>query len=213
MIIVIGNGQSKFVVNPKLYKNHLTYGCDFVYRKHMPDHLVCQDVDAQLELITNKHTRKNKCYFRGFGLIPSMNYDMLRQTVKPQMKVGENSPKTENFVNFSYKGVAYFIWIDSSDLIEDIEWWDDNWNTDAVALRLACQHNFGETFYCVGFDYFHNQTSEGIYLGSDLSKFHEKDNTSYLKQHKQIEEEFPNSKFIFVGKDIDYGEFENLLNK
>ena len=99
MIIVIGNGQSKFVVNPKLYKNHLTYGCDFVYRKHMPDHLVCQDVDAQLELITNKHTRKNKCYFRGFGLIPSTNYDMLRQTVDPRMKIGENSPKTENFIS------------------------------------------------------------------------------------------------------------------
>ena len=25
----------------------------------MPDHLICQEVDAQLELITNKHT-KNK---------------------------------------------------------------------------------------------------------------------------------------------------------
>ena len=63
MIIVIGNGQSKFVVNPKSFDNHLTYGCDFVYRKYMPDHLVCQNVDAQLELIQNKHTLENKCYF------------------------------------------------------------------------------------------------------------------------------------------------------
>ena len=96
MIIVIGNGQSKFVVNPKLFDTHLTYGCDFVYRKYMPDHLVCQEIDAQLELITNKHTKNNKCYFRGFGLIPSMNYDMLRQSVDPRMKIGEISPKTEN---------------------------------------------------------------------------------------------------------------------
>jgi hypothetical protein len=177
----------------------------------MPDHLVCQDVDAQLELITNKHTRKNKCYFRGFGLIPSMNYDMLRQTVKPQMKVGENSPKTENFVNFSHHGISYFIWVDSSDLIEDVEWWDDDWNTDAVALRLACQHNIGETFYCVGFDYYHEQTSSGIYLGSNVHQFHEKDNTVFLKNHKTIEGEHPDCKFVFVGKDIEYSEFEKMF--
>ena len=213
MIIVIGNGQSKFVVNPKLFDSHLTYGCDFVYRKYMPDHLVCQEIDAQLELITNKHTRQNKCYFRGFGLIPSMNYDMLRQTVDPRMKIGENSPKTENFINFSHEGVAYFIWVDSSDMIENIEWWDDEWNTDAVALRLACQHNFGETFYCVGFDYYHEQTSSGIYLGSNVHQFHEKDNTPFLKNHKIIEEENPECKFIFVGKDIEYSEFDEMLNK
>jgi len=35
----------------------------------------------------------------------------------------------------------------------------------------------------------------------------------WIGQHKHIEEEYPNSKFIFVGKDMDYGEFENLLNK
>ena len=98
-------------------------------------------------------------------------------------------------------------------MIEDIEWWDDEWNTDAVALRLACQHNFGETFYCVGFDYYHDQTSSGIYLGSNVHQFHEKDNTLFLKNHKIIEEEHPKSKFIFVGKDIEYSEFEKMLNK
>jgi len=65
----------------------------------------------------------------------------------------------------------------------------------------------------VGFDYFHNQTSEGIYLGSSIIDFQNENQDSWIGQHKHIEEEFSNSKFIFVGKDMDYGEFENLLNK
>ena len=213
MIIVIGNGQSKSVSDFNLFKKHTTYGCDFIYRKFIPNHLVCQDIDAQLELITNGLTKKYKCYFRGFDLIPSMHYDMLKQTTDKKYKIGENQPKTDNFIQFAHEGVMYFIWIDSSDLTENVEWWGDEWISDTVALRLACQQNPDETFYCVGFDYFHDQTSEGIYLGSNVTKFHEIDNTPWLKQHKQIEEEFPNSKFIFVGKDMDYGEFENLLNK
>ena len=214
MIIVIGNGQSKSISDFNLFKKHITYGCDFIYRKFVPNHLVCQDIDAQLELITNDLTKKYKCYFRGFNLIPSMHYDMLKQTTDKKFKIGENQSKTDNFIQFAHEGVMYFIWIDSSDLIENVEWWDDEWVSDTVALRLACQQNPSETFfYCVGFDYFHDQTSEGIYLGSNVTKFHEIDNTPWLKQHKQIEEEFPNSKFMFVGKDITYGEFENLLNK
>ena len=214
MIIVIGNGQSKSVTNLDLFKNHTTYGCDSIYRKFMPNHLICQDMNVQLELITNELTKKHKCYFRGFNLIPSMHYPMLKQSVDKKYKIGENKPITDNFIQFAHEGVMYFIWIDSSDLTENVEWWDDEWISDTVALRLACQQTPSETFfYCVGFDYFHDQTSEGIYLGSNIMKFHEKDNTPWLKQHKQIEEEFPNSKFIFVGKDMDYGEFENLLNK
>ena len=214
MIIVIGNGQSKSISDFNLFKKHITYGCDFIYRKFIPNHLVCQDIDAQLELITNGLTKKYKCYFKGFDLIPSMHYDMLKQTTDKRLKIGENQPITDNFIQFAHEGVMYFIWIDSSDLTENVEWWNDEWVSDTVALRLACQQNPSETFfYCVGFDYFHDQTSEGIYLGSNVTKFHEIDNTPWLKQHKQIEEEFPNSKFMFVGKDIAYGEFENLLNK
>ena len=135
-----------------------------------------------------------------------------------RLKIGENQPKTDNFIQFAHEGIMYFIWIDSADPTENIDWWSDNkfdeWVSDTVTLRLACQQNPSETFfYCVGFDYYHDQTSEGIYLGSLSTKFHEKDNSSWLKQHKHIEEEYPNSKFIFVGKDMDYGEFENLLNK
>ena len=214
MIIVIGNGQSKTISDLNLFKKHLTYGCDSIYRKFMPNHLICQDMNIQLELITNDFTKKHKCYFKGFDLIPSMHYDMLKQTTDKRLKIGENQPKTDNFIQFAHEGIMYFIWIDSSDLTENVEWWNDEWVSDTVALRLACQQNPSETFfYCVGFDYFHDQTSEGIYLGSNVTKFHEIDNTPWLKQHKQIEEEFPNSKFMFVGKDIAYGEFENLLNK
>ena len=210
MIIIIGNGQSKFVSDPNLFKSHVTYGCDFIYRKFMPNFIVCQDVNAQLELITNGHTKNHKCYFRAFDLIPRMHYDILRESVDKRMKIGENPPPTENFIQFAHEGVMYFIWIDSNDITENVEWWDDKWNTDAVALRLACQHSPNDTFYCVGFDYYHGQTSSGIYIGSHIDYV---DNSSWLKRHNEIEEEFPNSKFIFIGKDMDYGEFENLLNK
>jgi len=33
----------------------------------------------------------------------------------------------------------------------------------------------------------------------------------FLKNHKTIEEENPESRFIFVGKDIDYPEFEKMF--
>ena len=213
MIILIGNGQSKSVTNLDLFKNHTTYGCDSIYRKFMPNYLICQDMNVQLELITNNLTKKHKCYFKGFDLIPSMHYAMLKQSADKRLKIGENRPTTDNFIQFAHEGFMYFIWIDSSDLTENVEWWDDEWISDTVALRIACQHNPNETFYCVGYDYYHDQTSTGIYLGSNVTKFHENDNTPWLKQHKQIEEEFPNSKFIFIGKNMNYGEFENLLNK
>jgi hypothetical protein len=213
MIILIGNGQSKSVTNLDLFKNHTTYGCDSIYRKFMPNYLICQDMNVQLELITNNLTKKHKCYFKGFDLIPSMHYAMLKQSADKRLKIGENRPPTDNFIQFAHEGVMYFIWIDSTDLTENVEWWDDEWISDTVALRIACQHNPNETFYCVGYDYYHDQTSTGIYLGSNVTKFHENDNTPWLKQHKQIEEEFPNSKFIFIGKNMNYGEFENLLNK
>ncbi len=213
MIIVIGNGHSKSITDLNLFKNHTTYGCDSIYRKFMPNYLICQDMNVQLELITNNLTKKHKCYFKGFDLIPSMHYAMLKQSADKRLKIGENRPPTDNFIQFAHEGVMYFIWIDSTDLTENVEWWDDEWISDTVALRIACQHNPNETFYCVGYDYYHDQTSTGIYLGSNVTKFHENDNTPWLKQHKQIEEEFPNSKFIFIGKNMNYGEFENLLNK
>ena len=169
MIILIGNGQSKSVTNLDLFKNHTTYGCDSIYRKFMPNYLICQDMNVQLELITNNLTKKHKCYFKGFDLIPSMHYAMLKQSVDKKLKIGENRPPTDNFIQFAHEGVMYFIWIDSTDLTENVEWWDDEWISDTVALRIACQHNPNETFYCVGYDYYHDQTSTGIYLGSNGS--------------------------------------------
>ncbi|MCP3686129.1 MAG: hypothetical protein GY861_26070, partial [bacterium] len=79
-----------------------------------------QDIDAQLELITNDLTKKYKCYFRGFDLIPSMHYDMLKQTTDKRYKIGENQPTTNNFIQFAYEGVMYFIWIDPSDPTENM---------------------------------------------------------------------------------------------
>ena len=59
MIILIGNGQSKSITDLNLFKNHITYGCDSIYRKFMPNYLICQDMNVQLELITNNLTKKH----------------------------------------------------------------------------------------------------------------------------------------------------------
>ena len=88
----------------------------------------------------------------------------------------------------------------------------DDWTTETVALRIACLENPNETLYCVGYDYFHNQTSSGVYLGSSTN-ITNSESQNWIKQHSKIEEEFPNCKFVYVGKDIGYPEFEKMLHK
>jgi len=109
----------------------------------------------------------------------------------------------------------YFLWIDSNDLTKNIDWWGneyDDWITETVALRISCLENPNETLYCVGYDYFHNQTSSGVYLGSSTT-ISNVESQDWIVQHRKIEEEFPNNNFVFVGKDISYPEFEKMLHK
>ena len=140
---------------------------------------------------------------------------MMKQSTDKRMKIAQNEPITENFIQFAHEGVMYFLWIDSNDLTKNIDWWVneyDDWTTETVALRIACMENPNETLYCVGYDYFHDQTSSGVYLGSSIN-ISNPESQNWIKQHRKIEEEFPNCKFVYVGKDIDYPEFEKLLHK
>ena len=215
MLIVIGNGTSKTISDLNLFKNHTTYGCDYIHKRFFPDNLISENIQILVELITNGYTKEHVCHFRNFTLIPSFHYLPMKQSTDKRMQIAENRPITENFIQFAHEGVMYFLWIDSSDLTKNIDWWGneyDEWITETVALRTACLENPNETLYCVGYDYFHSQTSSGVYLGSSTN-VSSSESQDWIVQHSRIEEEFPNCNFVFVGKDIDYPEFEKLLHK
>jgi len=215
MLIVIGNGTSKTISDLNLFKNHTTYGCDYIHKRFFPDNLISENIQILVELITNGYTKEHVCHFRNFTLIPSFHYLPMKQSTDKRMQIAENRPITENFIQFAHEGVMYFLWIDSSDLTKNIDWWGneyDEWITETVALRTACLENPNETLYCVGYDYFHSQTSSGVYLGSSTN-VSSSESQDWIVQHSRIEEEFPNCNFVFVGKDIDYPEFEKMLHK
>ena len=215
MLIVIGNGTSKTISDLNLFKNHTTYGCDYIHKRFFPDNLISENIQILVELITNGYTKEHVCHFRNFTLIPSFHYLPMKQSTDKRMQIAENRPITENFIQFAHEGVMYFLWIDSTDLTKNIDWWGneyDDWITETVALRTACLENPNETLYCVGYDYFHSQTSSGVYLGSSTN-VSSSESQDWIDQHSKIEEEFPNCNFVFVGKDIDYPEFEKLLHK
>jgi len=215
MLIVIGNGTYKTISGLNLFKNHTTYGCDYIHKRFFPDNLISENIQILVELITNGYTKEHVCHFRNFTLIPSFHYLPMKQSTDKRMQIAENRPITENFIQFAHEGVMYFLWIDSSDLTKNIDWWGneyDEWITETVALRTACLENPNETLYCVGYDYFHSQTSSGVYLGSSTN-ISSSESQDWIDQHSRIEEEFPNCNFVFVGKDIDYPEFEKLLHK
>ena len=215
MLIVIGNGTSKTISDLNLFKNHTTYGCDYIHKRFFPDNLISENIQILVELITNGYTKEHVCHFRNFTLIPSFHYLPMKQSTDKRMQIAENRPITENFIQFAHEGVMYFLWIDSSDLTKNIDWWGneyDEWITETVALRTACLENPNKTLYCVGYDYFHSQTSSGVYLGSSTN-VSSSESQDWIVQHSRIEEEFPNCNFVFVGKDIDYPEFEKMLHK
>ena len=215
MLIVIGNGTSKTISDLNLFKNHTTYGCDYIHKRFIPDNLISENIQILVELVTNGYTKEHVCHFRNFTLIPSFHYLPMKQSTDKRMQIAENRPITENFIQFAHEGVMYFLWIDSSDLTKNIDWWGneyDEWITETVALRTACLENPNETLYCVGYDYFHSQTSSGVYLGSSTN-VSSSESQDWIDQHSKLEEEFPNCNFVFVGKDIGYSEFEKLLHK
>ena len=78
MLIVIGNGNSKTISDLTLFKNHTTYGCDYIYKRVIPDNLISENIGIQVELIVGGHTKKHVSHFRNFALIPSFHYDMMK---------------------------------------------------------------------------------------------------------------------------------------
>ena len=108
-------------------------------------------------------------------------------------------------------------WVDPNEPTQKLEWWgddeNDSYTSATAAMRLACINHPNEDIYCIGFDYYLNRTADNIILSTrNVPMTEEYDSTELFKQHKRIEEEF-NNKIIHVGKQLNYVEFENLLNK
>ena len=232
MIVVIGNGSSRSVIKLEQLDNEITYGCNAIYRDYSPTHLVCGDVGMTWDICLSGYTVKNQCHFKMFDRLPGLQYDMIKMSIPPNMKILETKERTEEFVMFGEGNTTIIYWVHPEEKTEKLEWWDEehfstSYNSGTAALRLACLHHPGETIYCIGFDYYLDRTADNIYLGTshylgnldavtlqfENLKDTDSDPEKWINQHKRIEEEFPENKILHVGKHLNYVEFENLLNK
>ena len=217
MIIVISNGTSRSVFNLKHLNNHTTYGCDELYKEYPPTHLVSKEGPMIWDICRDGYTKENKCYFKMFDRFPAMQYEMLQMAFPSGGKVLETQPRTDEFVMFGTGGTSVIYWVDPNEPTQKLEWWgddeNDSYTSATAAMRLACINHPNEDIYCIGFDYYLNRTADNIILSTrNVPMTEEYDSTELFKQHKRIEEEF-NNKIIHVGKQLNYVEFENLLNK
>ena len=217
MIVVISNGTSRSVFNLKLLDNHTTYGCDELYKEYPPTHLVSKEGPMIWDICRDGYTKENKCYFKMFDRFPAMQYEMLQMAFPSGGKVLETQPRTDEFVMFGTGGTSVIYWVDPNEPTQKLEWWgddeNDSYTSATAAMRLACINHPNEDIYCIGFDYYLNRTADNIILSTrNVPMTEEYDSTELFKQHKRIEEEF-NNKILHVGKQLNYLEFENLLNK
>jgi len=227
MIVVIGNGASRSIIKLEQLDNEITYGCNAIFRDYTPTHLVCGDGLMTWDICRSGYTIKNQCHFKIFDRLPGAQYDMIKRLLPSNIKIVEIQERTEEFVMFGEGDITVVYWINPEEKTEKLEWWGDTkYTSGTAALRLACLHYPDEIIYCIGFDYYLDRSVDNIYLGiSGYSKTLETvasqfrkmkgtdiDPNNWIKQHKEIEEEFGN-KIYHVGKHMNYMEFENLLNK
>ena len=241
MIVVIGNGQSRSVFSLNLLENHITYGCNAVYRDYSPTYLVCGDHHMIWDICYSGYSKKGKCGFKTFEKIPAFNYEMIKSMFPPGYRILETTPRTNEFVTFEIgkvpgtvgNGDIAIYWVAEDEETKQLDWWGEeentSYNSGTAALRLACLNHPKEDIYCIGFDYYLDRTADNIYLGSRHYRyatniieanqyFDSKKNDplmsrdNWIKRHKRIEEEFDN-RIYHVGKHLNYIEFEELLNK
>lgn len=61
--LIIGNGVSRLNFHlPTLQKHFVTYGCNALYRDHMPDYLISMDIHMVTEIINARVQYKTKFY-------------------------------------------------------------------------------------------------------------------------------------------------------
>ena len=216
MIVVIANGTSRSVFDINLLKNHITYGCNELYKEYTPTHMVCKDGPMIWDICRDGYTKENKCYFKMFDRFPAMQYEMLKLTFPTGGKVLETQPQTKEFVIFGTGSTMVIYWTDPNEPTQKLEWWgdgdDNSYTSETAAMRLACLNHPEQNIYCIGYDYYLNRTADNIILSSKNIPTEEFDSTELFRQHKRIEEEFDN-KIYHIGKHMNYVQFENLLNK
>ena len=216
MIVVIANGTSRSVFDINLLKNHITYGCNELYKEYSPTHLVCKEGPMIWDICRDGYTKKNNCHFKMFDRFPALQYEMLLMAFPSNGKVLETQPRTNEFVMFGTGKTSVIYWVDPNEPTQKLEWWgddeNDSYTSETAAMRLACLNHPNKDIYCIGYDYYLNRTADNIILSSKDIPTEEFDSTELFRQHKRIEEEFSNNMF-HVGKHLNYVEFENLLNK
>lgn len=228
MIVVLGNGKSRSALNLSLLETHTTYGCNAIYRDFSPTNLICGDALMMWEILKSGYNLKHQCYFKMFERIPSFHYDIL-MGMNTNEVFEYPKERTSEFVMYGQNNETAIYWVNPEEKTQQLDWWGDDeensYNSGTAALRLACMQNPESEIYCAGFDYYLDRTADNIYLGSNnyyrdintvIADWKSKENTEFdrknwLAQHKRIEEEFPNVTFHFVGKDMNYYDFENLL--
>jgi hypothetical protein len=216
MIVVIANGSSRSVFDINLLKNHITYGCNELYKKFSPTHYLCKDGPEIWKICREGYTVKNQCHFKMFDRFPSIQYELLKMSFPPNSRVLETQPQTNEFVMFGTGNTMVIYWIDPNEPTQKLEWWGDDENnsytSETAAMKLACLNHPQDDIYCIGYDYYLNRTADNIILSSKNIPDEEYDTTELFRQHKRIEEEFDNN-IYHVGKHMNFLEFENLLNK
>ena len=101
MIVVIGNGKSRSVLNLEKLNEHITYGCNALFRDYSPTYLVCGDTAMTWDICNSGYSRKNQCYFKMFDRLPADEYEMLKMTFDDvSLKMIENEPQTDEFIMF-----------------------------------------------------------------------------------------------------------------
>ena len=89
MIVVIGNGSSRSVIKLEQLDNEITYGCNAIYRDYTPTHLICSDGPMTWDICRSGYSAKNQCHFKMFDRLPGMQYDMIKMSIPPNMKLLE----------------------------------------------------------------------------------------------------------------------------
>ena len=172
MYVVIGNGESRKDFNLDLLLNHITYGCNAMYRDWPPTKLICIDNKMLHELVTSNYPKLHQCWFRNFQLLDSDMYPVLRSTVSPDIEVIENENTSFKFAYYGQeisrvfhddthtmdleeKPCHWFTWVSEEDKINVV---DDLkhiplLDSGPLATWLCCENEKPDKVYLMGFDF------------------------------------------------------------
>jgi len=80
--IVLGNGESRLGLDlTELQEKAILWGANALYRDHVPDRLVCVDIEMSHEIYTSGYCFHNTTYFREWSRLPAEAYDFV---VRPE---------------------------------------------------------------------------------------------------------------------------------